>query len=473
MTDASGAPGAPDLTRGPEPGAAAAESPAGEPQADAWSAAQLAAGDERPSSPPPTITARSLRRLRIQLTVLFALMTAAALGLLVIVVLNIDEELRWTEMGETLLSRAQAARDAVSLGEDGEPDASRFLGTEDLVAGWPPAWVFEVDGTTATEVAGPPGDWSGVDLAPFVLRVAGEDVTWTEWVHTDESGMEFFARGVALTDPATTTVRAVSLAVVAREDFFADHERLANQVRWATVLLALMAAGAGYWLAGRGTRATAAALAQQERLLSDAAHELRTPVARIRAVAESGLAGDEPAGDALGRVQRLSVDAGLMVDDMLVLARMDAGREDLRRERLRLDLLAEAVAAEYPDVRVEAVETVVDGDAGLLRRAISNLVRNAVLHGGNDVRVTVYPSRVIVVDRGPGIDPAVAPHLFERFRTGPGSRGHGLGLAITRWIADAHGGSVTLADREGGGAEAVLDLDRRGTGPAGWRLPTG
>lgn len=118
-----------------------------------------------------------------------------------------------------------------------------------------------------------------------------------------------------------------------------------------------------------------------------------------------------------------------MVDDLLVLARMDAGREDLRRERLRLDLLAEAVAAEYPDVRVEAVETVVNGDAGLLRRAISNLgTRNAVLHSRDRHQGRGYPSRVIVADRGPGIDPIVAPYLFERFRTGPASQGHGLGL---------------------------------------------
>jgi signal transduction histidine kinase len=159
-----------------------------------------------------------------------------------------------------------------------------------------------------------------------------------------------------------------------------------------------------------------------------------------------------------------------MVDDLLVLARMDAGREDLRLERLRLDLLAEAVAADFPEVRVEAVETVVDGDAGLLRRAISNLVRNAVIHGGTDVKVTVYPSRVVVSDRGPGIDPAVTPYLFERFRTGPASQGHGLGLPIVAWIADAHGGTVTLRDREGGGAEAVFELDRRGRA-APWSRP--
>jgi two-component system sensor histidine kinase TctE len=100
----------------------------------------------------------------------------------------------------------------------------------------------------------------------------------------------------------------------------------------------------------------------------------------------------------------------------------------------------------------------VNGDAGLLRRAVSNLIRNARAHGGGDVKAVVYPSRVIVSDRGPGIDRAVADSLFERFHTGPSSKGHGLGLPIVKWIAEAHGGTVTLRNRDGGGAEATFTL---------------
>ncbi|MCP4249966.1 MAG: HAMP domain-containing histidine kinase [bacterium] len=249
-----------------------------------------------------------------------------------------------------------------------------------------------------------------------------------------------------------------AIAVVDRYDFYADHDRLTNRVMIAAAFLVGAAAWAGFWLAGRGTRATGAALAQQERLLSDAAHELRTPVAKIRAVAESGMAGDEPPSDALGRVARLGEDAGQMVDDMLFLARLDADREELHKEPLRLDLLVEEVASKLDGVTIEAVETVVDGDAGLLRRAVSNLLRNAASHGGGEIKATVYPSRVIVGDRGPGIDPTVAGHLFERFHTGPSSNGHGLGLPIVKWIVEAHGGSIAVTARDGGGTEATLTL---------------
>ncbi len=75
-------------------------------------------------------------------------------------------------------------------------------------------------------------------------------------------------------------------------------------------------------------------------------------------------------------------------------------------------------------------------------------------------QVTVYPSAVIVNDRGQGIDPSVAEHLFERFHSGPTSQGHGLGLSIVKWIVEAHGGTITMANRGGGGAVATIGLPK-------------
>jgi two-component system OmpR family sensor kinase len=401
-----------------------------------------------------TLTDRYLRRLRLRLTALFALATAAALAVLVVVVLRVDSDLRWTDMNATLLARSQRAAEAVAVEEDGAVDVSRFLADRGLTEDWPNAWIYEV--TPEGEVialAGPVDDWMGVELEDLAWDVAFEDVDWIQWVPASEAE-DVHGHGVKVLDGGD--VRAVALAVAPALDFFSSHRQLAGQVWVAAVLLTGVAAAGGFWLAGKGTQATGDALAQQERLLSDAAHELRTPVAQIRAVAESGLAGDEPPEEALTRVVRLGSDAGQMVDDMLVLARMDAGRERVATESLRLDLLAEQVVAEFPDVKVEAVETVVGGDPGLLRRAVSNLVRNAVIHGGSQVKVTVYPKRVVVTDRGPGIAPGIEERLFERFHSS--GSGHGLGLPIVAWIADAHGGSVSVANRDGGGVEAVLDL---------------
>jgi len=269
------------------------------------------------------------------------------------------------------------------------------------------------------------------------------------------------ARGLPIRASDGEVVGAVVAAADAA-DWLGPHTTLRTAVFLVAAALVVASAAAGYLLAGRALRPAATALAQQERLIADAAHELRTPMARILAVAEGGLAGDEPTETALGRVARVAKEAGTFVDDLLVLARIDAGRETPTMERLRLDLLVEAVADAYDEVTVEAVETVVEGDPRLLRRAVDNLVSNAVVHGRDgdraDVTVTVYPSRVVVADRGPGLDPTVAENPFGRFRKRPTSPGHGLGLAIVRWIAEAHGGSVTLEAREGGGTVARLDL---------------
>ena len=101
----------------------------------------------------------------------------------------------------------------------------------------------------------------------------------------------------------------------------------------------------------------------------------------------------------------MAADAGQAIDDMLTLARMDAAKQVVAFEKLRLDLLAEAVAEKHDRIDVATVPTVVEGDPGLLRRAIDNLVRNAIQHGRADdkdvpITLTVYPHRVEVADEG-------------------------------------------------------------------------
>jgi len=405
-----------------------------------------------------SLTERYLQRLRLRLALLYAVAMVIALGILVYVVLQVDEDLRWSDMSEVLLSRAQQAAGTVVFTADGDVVVDRFESDSDLTEGWPQAWLFELDGNEVYALAGPREDWYDTELDEYAWSVMVEEKVWLSWLADLPDGTSLWGRGVPVLDPETDEPRVAAIAVVEDLGFFEDHQRLENRVLLAAAALVAAAAAAGYWLAGRGTRATGDALAQQERLLSDAAHELRTPVAKIRAVAESGLAGDEPAEEALGRVARLGEDAGQMVDDMLFLARLDADREEIHKERLRLDQLVEELVGRYPDVEISAVETVVEGDPGLLRRAVSNLLRNATDHGGSEIRVTVYPSKVIVTDSGPGIDPTVAQHVFERFHTGPNSGGHGLGLPIVKWIAESHGGTVTLDDRDTGGTVATLTL---------------
>jgi signal transduction histidine kinase len=215
----------------------------------------------------------------------------------------------------------------------------------------------------------------------------------------------------------------------------------------------------------------------QQQFLADASHELRNPLAVIRANVDRALANPGPGGEHLQRAaevtQRTTERMTDLVNDLLALAR----GQDATGSRAPVDLavlVAETVeelrAAARADLRVRVSRVPpVRGDATALQRAVANLVDNAVRHSppGGVVEVTVEGDdqtvRVLVADQGPGVAPEHAEHLFRRFYRADDSRaraggGAGLGLAIVRQIAEAHGGTVRLASPGGPGATFVIQL---------------
>ncbi|MFD8568113.1 sensor histidine kinase [Streptomyces sp. NPDC059639] len=213
----------------------------------------------------------------------------------------------------------------------------------------------------------------------------------------------------------------------------------------------------------------------EERLRSfsaDASHELRTPVAAIRGHAELALLHPGPVPPevtrALERITAESGRMGAMVDDLLLLARLDAGRP-LERvtvdlTRLVLDAVDDARAAGPGyrwSLRLPEEPVTVTGDAHRLHQLLANLLANARLHTPPGTEVTVSltsgPDAVLlaVADDGPGIPPEIRDTLFERFVHGErrrgehGGTGTGLGLSIVAGVAQAHGGAVTLESGPG------------------------
>ncbi|MFE9426271.1 sensor histidine kinase [Kitasatospora sp. NPDC006697] len=219
--------------------------------------------------------------------------------------------------------------------------------------------------------------------------------------------------------------------------------------------------------------------AVEDRLRSfaaDAGHELRTPVATVRGYAELALRHPEPVAEpvrrALERIEAESRRMGTIVDDLLLLARLDAGRPLAREEvdltRLVLDGTADARAA-APDhhwrLELPAEPVLITGDRDRLSQVLANLLGNAHRHTppGTTVTVRLAGGLLTVADDGPGIPPELRPHLFERFARGDHSRarstgGTGLGLAIARAIATAHGGTLTLRQDDGPGTVFELRL---------------
>ena len=218
----------------------------------------------------------------------------------------------------------------------------------------------------------------------------------------------------------------------------------------------------------------AALLQSQKSLLANASHELRSPLARIRMAVElSGTQGSPAARD---EIQRSITELDQLVDEILLASRLDAREADMGTvESVDLiGLLAEECA------RVGAVlelpertgEVVVPGVARLLRRAVRNLLENAVRHGRRTGHAEVVAQLSLeggyavlhIDDRGPGVPPDQRERIFEPFYRLPGASeregGVGLGLALVRQIAVRHGGSVACDNREGGGARFTLRLPK-------------
>jgi two-component system OmpR family sensor kinase len=206
--------------------------------------------------------------------------------------------------------------------------------------------------------------------------------------------------------------------------------------------------------------------------VADASHELRTPLAAIRGYAElTRRSRDAVPADivhAMGRVESESARMTTLVDDLLLLARLDSGRP-LEREQVELsglvvDAVNDAHAAgpehrwllDLPDEPVTA-----PGDAARLLQVLGNLLANARTHTPAGTKVTVQLATTVdgwavvsVVDNGPGVSPTLLPDIFERFARGDSSRSRaagstGLGLSIVAAVVAAHGGRVDVASRPG------------------------
>jgi two-component system, OmpR family, sensor kinase len=222
--------------------------------------------------------------------------------------------------------------------------------------------------------------------------------------------------------------------------------------------------------------------ARLKQFVADAAHELRTPLAAIRGYAElyrsGGIAPGDELNRAMERVEGEGIRMGHLVDDLVLLARLDQ-HQPLAREEVDITALArDAVAdlrATEPDRPVDLDAdgpAVVRGDEARLRQVLANLLANARVHtpGGTPVHVSVGvdgdTDREVVLrvaDEGPGIVPAHQGRIFERFYRPDASRsrdtgGSGLGLSIVAAVVEAHGGRAEAGDAPGGGAAFTVHL---------------
>ena len=220
----------------------------------------------------------------------------------------------------------------------------------------------------------------------------------------------------------------------------------------------------------------AAAEDRLRRFVGDASHELRTPVTAIKGFTDlyrQGALDDQGLADAMRRIGQEASRMGTLVDDLLLLARLDQGRP---LESAPVDvsaILGDAAldaGATHPSRTVRAdvpPGLTVDGDDARLRQVVANLVANALAHTDGDVSINARSTDgncvVEVADDGPGMDADAAAHLFDRFWRGDPSRarhraGAGLGMSIVKAIVDAHGGMVGVETAPAAGTTITVVL---------------
>jgi two-component system sensor histidine kinase TctE len=201
---------------------------------------------------------------------------------------------------------------------------------------------------------------------------------------------------------------------------------------------------------------------RQRRFIASAAHELRTPIAILRVKVD---AADEMA------TRRLASDVDRLAnlaEQLLDLQRLDAVRND---EDIDLASLIRRVAGDLAPLLIAAdrtIEVVVDeakpirGDAGAIERVVTNLVQNAIEHGGRHVTIRVIGPVFEVEDDGPGIPPEERERVFEPFhRLRPRSSGAGLGLNLVQQVVERHGGHVSILGAPGGGTIVRIEFPAR------------
>jgi two-component system OmpR family sensor kinase len=433
----------------------------------------------------PTVlpAARRLRRLRWLMTIAFTLANIIGLAVLAGVALDVDASSRRQAERAEAEHRVTAVADLVYTvngrlvldglinddGNEGHPEVYVLAGDRakvsvvfaghnrrhDVANTWLDAGARRAISTSSTQVTNA-RDTHGTPVYLLATPLYAE------------SSMQPFGAVIAVGDPQAGA---------------GAHTRLFWSLLAGIGVLTLGCAAVGHTLSGRGIRPAIASLTQQERILANAAHELRTPVAALRAAAEAALAetvvpGAGPGGSSLrpadDNVSRAELDAVVrhtqrlesVIDALLTRARLAAGVQKPQRETLRLDLLAEDVVADLIDagmdgtVQVKTDPSVVSADPTLLRLAIRNLVDNAVRHGHRpgeraNAQVSVAGGTVMVTDNGPGVPNELLKARFTRYASNAGT---GLGLSIVAQIAIEHGGRLDVFNAPEGGAVFTLRL---------------
>jgi signal transduction histidine kinase len=315
-------------------------------------------------------------------------------------------------------------------------------------------------------------------LTPFVAEALARDTVWGRPETAPDASWRVYGRRLRV--GAQTYAAFAVTAAVEVEDRYPG---LLTSFFVAALCCLMLVALGGAALARKSLVPVEQSVERMRRFVADASHELRTPASVLRTRAEVALGRARTVEEYAGIMEKMRDEAahlGYLVDELLLLAAVDAHRLVLHKQPVFLDdLLVQASETARPlasskEIHLELDrfdEAPVEADPDLVRQLLFILLENAVKYTPAGGRVCAGVAAeggrcmVTVQDTGPGISPEVLPHVFERFYRADPARpkegGSGLGLAIAKSIADAHGAEITLASTVGEGTTARVSFPRR------------
>ncbi|MEM8932840.1 MAG: sensor histidine kinase [Acidobacteriota bacterium] len=399
-----------------------------------------------------------LRRLHIEQSLGWAVAWALGLGCLFAVAVTTHDRLERQDLDAELRLHAVTAYGLTWFDEAGRFHDEALRRETAVLDRSIDLWVIEPDGTVLFRPPAPRFTIaSPADVATRIVRAEALEIALDG---NDTDGRTYRLHGTVTYD-AEDRPRAAILAIADPTPWTDAHDAFVRVTALATFALLVVGLLVGVGLSRRALRPVLDSVERQERFLAAAAHELRTPIASLRAVCESAT---PDASSALDDAARLAEHTGRLVDALLLLARLDASVGFEAREPIRLDLMVEAALPEDGSVELDAEPSIIVAEPLLIETALRNLVENARRHGSNDdghpaaMRVRVRHGTVTIDDDGPGFSATLLDRATEPFVASRESPGSGLGLAIVSAIARRHGGRLTLANRQPTGARVTLDL---------------
>jgi signal transduction histidine kinase len=422
-----------------------------------------------PDAPVTTTSDRALARVRTRLTLWYAgtftvILVLLGIGLFATVRTQLSQALDDSLSSATLeLTRVAGSREFQSAG-----DSALFDAVDELRIPQRTLYLLDAKGRPLVPTEADP--W----IQQSALNAAKAGISSSRYDTPDDRTLRLEAR--RFRDAHGRTLIAAAIA-----DQYELEDRYTALIGafTAAALIAIVLVAVGGWiLARQSTAPIEANFANMRRFMADAAHQLKTPVAILRANADIALQRPRDADDyrvALKSVESESQRLGSIVDRMLMLARADAGAGVSEKRRVYLDDIASdcigaaGSMAERKNVSIDVEafeETPVLADVALVRELFVILLDNAIKYTkpGGSIRVRVEmvagSPTIRISDSGVGIKPADLPRVFDRFYRGERGRsdhdGAGLGLSIARWIAEEHHATIAIQSEPDNGTSVSV-----------------